>query len=105
MTGPLGPNAFYAYTSDDLNAYQIRTRAALGTADGATPITVGSIPTIPKGYHPRHVWGKESGGTRKKLICMSQADPLYTDPGQSFSVDGKTWVVEGRIGERRFTGA
>lgn len=90
----------YSYGSDDGNVYQIGTTQANGLANGATPIVVNSIPSLPRRYYPREVYGIDLTGHRTKVPCFSIAAPLWTT-ATTFSKNDTSYTIEGRRGERR----
>jgi hypothetical protein len=88
-----------AYLSDDGVIYTIATLLEHVTSAGGA--VVAGPGNLLKGYHPRHVLGKASDGTRASLIMPSPSNTLYINGG-TFNLYGVPYDVQGRIGERRF---
>lgn len=92
---------FAAYQSDDLTTYMVGTTADIAAAGGFTIITPGSgIPSLPRGYVMRHIYGVAGDGTRTKLYIADTANSLWTTGG-SFNKYGNTYSSEGKVGEKR----
>jgi len=92
--------AWGAYVSDDGNTYNVGVSVDNESAGGLSASTAGANPAYPRGFVMRHVYGVASDGTRTKVPCGEPSTALYVS-GTSFSKGGKTFTVEGRIGEKR----
>jgi hypothetical protein len=101
MAGPLGTRGFWQYTSDSGNIYTVRSRDADNVAIGNTPDTRDGHPSRPSSLKPRYVWGLAPDGSRRKFHVGSTSNPAYHTPG-SLTVDGITFQITGRVGERDF---
>lgn len=94
---------YFAYKSDDGNTYQLATTNGNGsTAQGGSPITPNSLPTYPRGWKPRVVYGEAANGTRTKVPILDPSNGLWTGSTTSFSKDGLSFGVAGKRGEDRF---
>lgn len=97
---------YYAYYSDDTRTYVIKMTQAVANAGGFTDLInpIGN-PVWPfHGKNMRHVYGKDGAGNRTRLAIQKNDNALYTDGG-TFSLHGRTYTVEGAIGERRVLNA
>jgi hypothetical protein len=92
--------AFYAYTSDDTNTYQLASSTDNGTVNSASGVAPGTNPTYPRGWVARHVYGVDSSGNRTKVPILNPSDSLFVNGG-TFSKAGSSFTVEGKIGEKR----
>jgi hypothetical protein len=92
---------FAHYLSDDTNTYVVGTTIDNATA-GNLPVTTNPTddPALPRGYVMRHVYAVAGDGTRTKIPIGTPTDALYVTGG-SFTKNGKTFTIEGRIGEKR----
>lgn len=88
------------YTSDDGNAYNVGLSMDNLSQGGFPAATPGSNPAYPRGFVMRHVYGVASDGTRARVPIASAGDALFI-AGTSFTKGGKSFDVEGRIGEKR----
>lgn len=99
----LNDTFYYAeYHSDDGNTYVVKVSDAVGTAGGfaasSTPLGTPGYPFGPRNM--RHVWGRDGDGNRTRLPLAASNASLFTDGG-TFSLHGRTYVVQGAIGEKR----
>ncbi len=92
---------FALYVSDDGNTYPVGTTVDNASAGGLT-VTVDPTanPALPRGYKMRHVYGVSSTGVRSKIPIGQASNALYT-AGGSFTKNGVSFNIEGRIGEIR----
>lgn len=98
----LGQRGNYVYTSDSGTQYAIQTLVTLGTAASLTPLT-SSKGSLPRRFRPRvlHLEATISNRqVKKKLICEANNAQYKTDAGGSITVDGTSFTVTGRTGER-----
>lgn len=93
---------FFAYQSDDGTDYAVKLSFNVASAGGfnssADPATQ---PVWP--YHSRnmrHVYGITVDGKRTKLPIGTNGNDLYATGG-TFGLNGRTYNVEGQIGEKR----
>ena len=92
---------FAAYQSDDGTTYMVGTTGDNAAAGGLTIITPGSgVPSLPRGYVMRHVYGVAPDGSRTKVPIGTATTSLWTSGG-SFNKYGITYSSEGKIGEKR----
>jgi hypothetical protein len=89
-----------AYVSDDTITYQVGLSLDNQTAGGFATALPGENPSYPRGWVMRHVYGKDTSGNRSKLPIASPSNSLFTDGG-SFTKNGTSFTVEGKIGEKR----
>jgi hypothetical protein len=118
MAGAMGK---YTYTSDDSVSYRIKSSVIDGTPASVAMVSNPGRVTLPHGYHPRHVWVKDDAdltggrtptGRRRKITCGTVAATAFVGGASSISLPDYSvvpsvailWTIEGRIGERRFTG-
>jgi hypothetical protein len=105
MAGPMGP---IKYTSDDGTDYQIRMDSSNAAAVGGVAAT--TQPQKPGRLHPRYLLARHpTTGRERRITCPDPANALWTGaPGAVISLTdyatlaAVNYVVEGRIGERRF---
>ena len=93
---------FYIYTSDNTQPYIVKMSDLDATAGGFTT-QVDPASGAVWGYgakNMRHVMGVDSAGKRTRLACATNAVSLY-QTGGTFSLRGRTYTVEGQIGEKR----
>jgi hypothetical protein len=103
MTGPaLGAKGWYEYISDNTTTYGVLSRAVNETAMGNTATTVNAFPALPRALKRRHVWAISSTGVRRKFYAGDPANTKYLGGGSLGTVDGVTWTVTGRVGEKDF---
>lgn len=101
MPGILGSRGLYVYASDDGDDYFVQLDASIATAGGFAPAPSDAPGiTYPKKRKMRHVYGEQDDGTRMKLPVTGAANSLYVNGG-TFSCQGFSWTVKGRIGEVR----
>jgi hypothetical protein len=118
MAGKMGK---FTYVSDDTVSYRIKASVIDATPASTAMVANPGRMTLPKGYHPRHVWVKDDAdvtggrtptGARRKITCGTTAATAWVGGATSialpdFSVVPSVsvlWTIEGRIGERRFAG-
>lgn len=93
---------FYAYNSDDGTAYAVKLSAQVASQGGfgtvVSPITTKVWPYHSKNL--RHVYGKDSSGFRTRLPLSLASDSKFVSGG-SFSLTGRSYTIEGAIGEKR----
>jgi hypothetical protein len=94
------------YTDDFGTQRAVPQRAACQIAVGNTVTTNSSLPGRPAKWKLRHIYvvtpttGKPQ--FRKRIVIGSTSNGLWnTATGQTVSIDGTTWKVEGRLGEKR----
>jgi len=93
---------FYNYNSDNGQQYIIKLStddAAAGGFGGAVDSGSGA----PWGYRRknlRHVLGNDGAGHKTRLPLASSANALFVGGG-SFTLQGRTYAVQGQIGEAR----
>lgn len=105
MAGTMGN---FVYTSDNGTAYQIRMDASNAAAVGG--VAAVAQPEKPGKTHCRYLLARHpTTGRERRITCPDPTNALWTgDPGATISLtDYNTllpvlFVVEGRIGERRF---
>lgn len=92
---------FYNYISDDTTTYSIKM-SDLDAGAGGFVQTAGTPTNIwpYKAKNLRHVLGLDAAGHRTRLPIGSNANSLYTTGG-TFSLRGRTYQIEGIIGEKR----
>lgn len=92
---------FYIYQSDEVKAYVVKVSQEVANEGGFIgPVNPSSGPIWPyKAKNLRHVWGSD-GLHRARLPIALQNDTKYTTGG-SFTLHGRTYIIEGQIGERR----
>lgn len=93
---------FYAYSSDNGSPYVVKLSALVAAAGGfGSPVGAGSGPGWPYGpRNMRHVWGVDGDGHRTRLPIKAGSNTLFTTGG-TFSLSGRTYTVQGQIGEAR----
>jgi hypothetical protein len=93
--------AFYAYTSDDTNVYEVALTnddAAAGGFGSAVP--QGTNPVYPRGWRMRKCYGVTDAGVRTKTPLNANTNTNYT-AGGTFTKKDTEFTVEGIIGEKR----
>jgi hypothetical protein len=104
MSGELGARGFYDYVSDNGTTYCVRMRTALATAGGFSASSASKV-NYPRGWEMRHVYGKKSDGTRKKLPVAAITETTWSDTPGTFAVGSLSgFTVMGQIGEKRCSG-
>lgn len=92
------------YTDDTGVLHTISQRTAVQAAVGNV-VATGANPGRPAGWKLRHIqaYTVVSGKTlRKRIVIGDPTNDLFdTAAGGTFSCDGVTWTVAGRIGEKR----
>jgi hypothetical protein len=94
------------YIDDAGVEHCIRQRTAVATAVGniAGDLTK---PPRPSRWKLRHIYGVTTVGTtilRKKAVIGDPTNARFVGGTATFSCDGVTWTIEGRVGEKRATG-
>jgi hypothetical protein len=94
---------YFSYTSDDSTLYELATSLQNGvTVNAATVIAPGSLSAYPRGWTPRHIYGFNAAGpSRTKVPIFDPANTLWLGGVTTFTKDGITYTIEGKIGERR----
>lgn len=98
--GSLGGSGLYLYESDDTNTYRVTMLDYMALAGGFTATGSGEGANYIRGHQMRHIYGKASDGQRKKIPIASASDAHFVTGG-SITVDGKAFVIQGKIGEKR----
>lgn len=93
---------YYGYASDDTTTYAIKLSANVAAEGGfSSQVSPATTKVWPYGArNMRHVLGKDSAGHRTKLPIQTVGQTLYTGGG-TFTLNGRTYTVEGQIGEKR----
>lgn len=100
----LGRRHWYRYDSDDGKSYKIQTLDYL--AEAADLELDDTLPTLPRGCTPRHVWLQEAEATqpgrplRKKLIIQRKDAPRFRT-GVIVEVAGIKMTPQSYRGESR----
>lgn len=92
---------WFAYISDDGNTYQLATTSQNGSAQSASPVSVGTNPTYRRGWKPRIVYGVY-GSARTKLPVLDPSNGLWTGSTLTFTKDTIVYSVAGKRGEERY---
>ncbi len=93
--------AFYQYLSDNGTNYQVAITIDDAVAGGfGSAIVYGSLPTYPRGWKMRHVYGVSGTGIRTKVPCATTVLTIY-QTGGTFSKNSVSFNTEGQIGEKR----
>lgn len=93
---------FYEYVADDGVSYQVATTEQNAAVNGATPITPGSLPSFPRGWKMRHLYGFDPlDNARTKVPIFHAASTLWQGSTVTFTKNGAGYSVEGKIGEVR----
>lgn len=91
----------YAYTSDDTGVYQVGSSKGNGDANSASHVDVGVNDVYPRGWVMRKVYGKTSTGARAVMPVFDPGNGIWVGGATTFTKNGVTYDIEGRIGERR----
>ena len=93
---------FYPYHSDDSNTYVEKLSENVAAAGGfGAAVDPNSGPGWLYGAKSmRHVYGLDPAGNRTRLPISEATNTLYTSGG-AFTLNGRTYAVEGMIGEKR----
>jgi hypothetical protein len=99
--------AYYDYLSDNATHYQLATTGENAGAQSspASPITAGSLPTYPRGWVARRIYGEVvvSGAVyRTHIPILSPSDENWLEVTNTFSKASQTWTVYGKRGEQRY---
>lgn len=99
----LGPRGRFVYVSDTSTSYQVRTDSDNAAAGGFAAAT--NEPVLPKGMKMRYLNVYLQDGTktyRKKLYVAEANSTIYAkEDGDTVAIDGATWTVSGRTGEKK----
>jgi hypothetical protein len=90
----------FEYQSDDGTEYYVGLKTTKASEGGFTAAPANSCVDFPRGWRMRHVCGRESGGSTATLPIKA-ADGAKFVSGGTFSLNGKTYSIQGKIGERR----
>ena len=95
------------YVDDDGNHHTISQKQSVQVAAGNT-VATGNNPAFSH-RNARHVGLRyiDGGGKvyRKRVIIGSTANPAWKASATTMgTIDGVTWTIEGRMGERRIPG-
>lgn len=93
------PVSAKAYYMDDGVGYRVDITDAVATAGGFTASGSG-LPYLPKHAKMRHIGLYNAATNKRGKVPFSNIAGAYLTGGTSFSFDGITWVVTGRIGEK-----
>jgi hypothetical protein len=106
----LGPRGTFVYTSDSLIDYNITLDRSVALAVGNTLSTDATLPIVRasgrRPIEPRSLLlALVSDPTITKKAIVSEADnTLFAADGAStVTINGVSWVVTGRVGEKRST--
>lgn len=94
----LGQRGRFLYTADDGVDYNYLTDLDLGSAMGAGFAPFGT-PDLPRLLTPRYVLAEASDGAKKKVIAPTVDNTAYLSGG-TVTVDGETFQITGRVGEK-----
>lgn len=93
---------FYIYDSDDGVSYFVKLSDEVATAGGFVaapkPVTAPAYPYNSKDM--RHVLGVDADGHHARCPVASPTDSLFISGG-NFSIHGRNYSAQSRIGERR----
>jgi len=93
---------FAGYTSDNGTQYQVAITLDDSTAGGFSIVPYGSLPSLPRGWKMRKVYGVSSTGIRTKVPVATPTTALYTAGGAFTKGPGSvSFNTEGIIGEKR----
>lgn len=93
----------YNYASDNTKAYVIKLSAAVAGQGGFTAFSGSIQGALFWPFHVkylRHVWGIASTGERARIPISAAGNAKYTTGG-TFSLGGKSYIIQGAIGEAR----
>lgn len=91
----------YQYLSDDGENYYVKLSDEMAEEGGFPSAAGTTIPAYPyNSTDKRHVLGRSDDGKRGKLYLATPDDPKFVSGG-TFSLHGRTYVIQGKIGERR----
>lgn len=93
---------WYSYVSDNGSTYAVKLSVAVATAGSWSEFS-GNIANNgwPFGAkNMRYCWGVTSAGQRARLPLPSNSITLYQEGG-SFTLHGRSYDVDGIIGEKR----
>lgn len=106
MAGSMGP---YDYVSDDGNTYRVRLDDTNAAAVGAVAATTGLAK--PGTHHVRYLLAQHpTTGRERKITCPNPDNILWVGDGTQQTISLRdydtnlavSFLVAGRIGERRF---
>ena len=93
--------AFYQYVSDNGTTYSLATTVQNGNVNSATGSPVPITSRYLKGWTCRFIFGQASTGEVTQVPIFSATNPLFVGTSTSFTKDGTSYAVTGRIGEQR----
>lgn len=98
----LGSRGLFVYTADDGLSYKVRTDSDNAAAGGFTAAT--NEDDLPRGMKMRYLNLQlvDAGKTyRKRLYCaVPNATPYTSSTGSTVTVDGASWTITGKVGEK-----
>lgn len=95
-----GKFSYYAYLSDKGTAYRVRLSEKKALVGGFQPAGA-DVPRLPRGIKMRHVKGiHPASGLQQRVAVPNTGATLWLNL-TTFQVDGKTFEIVGRVGERR----
>jgi hypothetical protein len=96
------------YIDDAAVEHRISQRRSVALACSNTLSTTPTAPPRPTRWKLRHVQLMYDSGThvfRKRVVIGSTANGLWNNSTTTVGIDGVTWKVEGRVGEKRVNSA
>lgn len=99
---------FVKYTDDEGQGWVVKVSQnefnSPGNGGSGGSISPTSLPAWPYGIkNLRHVWGKDPFGHRTKMKCFALSAGIYQGTQATFSLNGRTYTVQGRKGEFKDT--
>lgn len=110
MSGPLVygslDRGYYVYTDDYGNVHRINQRAVCAVAVGNVVSTDTSKSGRPPHWKLRHIHASYNDGAgniaNKRIVIGDPTSDIWTGVTTTLTgLDGQTWKIEGKIGERR----
>lgn len=113
-----GPKGKYQYITDSGKKIKLRMDKDLATAIGLTASQPGDV-TKPDYFTPRGIYcqravpqAPDGAGTgegvtylaRKFIPCNADSQYYKTDEGKDITIEGETFQITGRVGERQTFG-
>jgi hypothetical protein len=97
---------YFHYVADDGTQFAFNQRHVVGLAAANNFALPGDAKLgQPPHWRLRHIWAVTpvTGAVtnRKRVVIGNPANPLYRTGAGTLNMDGATWKVEGKIGERR----
>lgn len=100
----LGPRALFRYTTDSGEQGVYLTDVDLGNAIGAVG-AAGSDPRVTLyGLTKRYVLCENADGSIRKKVVAPTADNTSFLTGGTLTIDGVTFIITGRVGEKQTFG-